>query len=180
LAHHYTDNYNADPTRKIDQHTYTYPFSLSQVILNGRRFFDYVDHYLQLLNKLPTYEALAPYFNAIEASSGKERTGDKYTYNLFLAVLLTYLDKFGEQQLADAGKLCFLWAYKLRLGQQAVQLATMDNYALKNDSLFKVINDAIYTKDVFNFLLVPLDRCVATKVNNIAKVFKDNGLLLND
>jgi len=180
LAHHYTDNYNADPTRKIDQQISTYPFSLNQVILNGRRFFDYIDHYLQLLNKLPAYEALAPYFKLIAESSGKERTGDKYTYNLFLAVLLTYIDKFGEQQLAEAGKLCFLWAYKLRLDQTAVQLAGMDNYALKNDSLFKVINEAIYTKDVFNFLLVPIDKCVATKVNNIAKVFKDNGLLLNE
>ncbi|EPJ49413.1 MAG: hypothetical protein OFPII_00780 [Osedax symbiont Rs1] len=178
LSHHFTDNYNSDRVRKNDQKQLDYPFTLNQVILNGRRFFNYVDHYIELLNFVINKPELQKYFHLINSYDGRTRKGDKYTKNLFQAILLFYVDKFGCHHLEQAGKVCFLWAYKMRLDRKSVQLATMDNYAVTNDSLFTVIDNSLCSKDVRNYLQVPLTMCNATKMGEIEEFFIENGVLL--
>jgi uncharacterized protein with ParB-like and HNH nuclease domain len=176
FSHHLTDNYNQDDVRKIDEQLLEYPFALDQVMLNGRRFFEFVDHYVCLSKKIQAHPDLSPFFN-VKDYKGKSRKGDQYTLNLFRAALLFYVDKFGECELEQAGKICFLWAYKLRLTKQAVQLAGMDNYALQDDSLFKVINNAIHAKDVCNYIVKPINKLSSTKTTGVEAIFIENGVL---
>ena len=176
LSHHLTDNYNQDNVRKIDEQFLEFPFALDQVMLNGRRFFEFIDHYVCLSQKIRVHPDLHRFFN-VEKYDGKSRKGDQYTLNLFRAVLLFYVDKFGEDDLKQAGKVCFLWAYKLRLSKQAVQLAGMDNYALQNDSLFKVINNATHAKEVCNFIIKPINNSSSTKTLGVETIFRENGVL---
>ena len=49
---------------------------------------------------------------------------------MFDCALIFYIDKFGSQGLSLAIEKCFIWAYRCRIRQQVVQLATMDNYVL--------------------------------------------------
>lgn len=176
LSHHLTDNYNQDNVRKIDEQFLEYPFALDQVMLNGRRFFEFVDHYVCLSKTIQAHPDLKPFFN-VKNYKGRSRKGDQYTLNLFRAVLLFYVDKFGDSDLKQAGKICFLWAYKLRLSKQAVQLAGMDNHALHDDSLFKVINNAIHAKEVCNYIVKPISSSSSTKTVGVEIIFRENGVL---
>ncbi|MCP6756669.1 hypothetical protein NL533_34100, partial [Klebsiella pneumoniae] len=56
----------------------------------------------------------------------------------------------------------FIWAYRCRIRQQVVQLATMDKYVLENN-LFRVIKEARVPGDV---LSIPLLTIRASENNN--------------
>ena len=180
ISHHLTDNYNQEGMRKIDNQHLNYPFAINQIVLNGRRFFESVDHYIKVLKVLESHCELQHIFKLIGDTDGKNRKGDQYTLNLFKCVLMFYFDKFGDYQLKQAGDLCFLWAYRLRLDKQSLQMASMDNYAKKANSLFFIIHHAIQAKEVLNFIISPLEKCNATKMGKIEKIFTDKGLLKND
>jgi hypothetical protein len=64
--------------------------------------------------------------------------------------LLFYWDKFGEREIGRVAEKLFVWAYKKRLEQHSVQLATIDNYALGNPNVFSVIHQALLPKEVLN------------------------------
>jgi putative IMPACT (imprinted ancient) family translation regulator len=50
---------------------------------------------------------------------------------MFDCALIFYIDKFGGQSLSAAIEKSFIWAYRCRIRQQVVQLATMDKYVLE-------------------------------------------------
>jgi len=178
MSHHLTDNYNQDNVRKIDEQHLDYPFAINQVVLNGRRFFESTQHYVNVLKHLEQHPELSQFFVFTSKEyPGKGRKGDQYVHNLFKCILIFYYDKFGEERLQQAGLLCFLWAYSLRINLQSLQMASMDNHALAPKNLFFVINNAIQAKDVFNFILSPLEACRATKMGKIKQMFIDNRLL---
>jgi len=140
-----------------------YPFQLNQVIINGKRFFEYVEHYLEACEQITVFDAdkaldfgkdiedIKEMFNVLATYNGRHRTGDQYTKNLFLAALLTYRDKFGDAEIEDAVKLCFRWSYAIRLENYAVRLATMDNKALEKNSLLHCIDMALTPQDVLSY-----------------------------
>lgn len=46
------EHYNNDLTRKWDKQSKNYPFQVNQVIINGKRFFEYIQHYKSLHHTL--------------------------------------------------------------------------------------------------------------------------------
>ncbi|MCL7690074.1 hypothetical protein M8363_26695, partial [Klebsiella quasivariicola] len=80
------------------------------------------------------------------------RTGDRYVRAMFDCALIFYIDKFGSQGLSLAIEKCFIWAYRCRIRQQVVQLATMDNYVLEHN-LIRAIRDARLPGDLHGFPL---------------------------
>jgi hypothetical protein len=103
------------------------------------------------------------------------RTGDKYVYNLFKCALIFYVDKFGLNDVDRAIEKIFVWAYRLRLVHQNVQLATMDNYAIEYPFLFKRIREALKPNDFLNIRIDTLkkDDVKATKVNELIAIFEN-------
>jgi hypothetical protein len=83
----------------------------------------------------------------------RTRTGDQYVRSMFDCALIFYIDKFGTQGLSTAVEKCFIWAYRCRIRQQVVQLATMDNYVLEHN-LIRAIRDARLPGDI-NALALP-------------------------
>lgn len=174
VLHHFVDDYNANMHRHIDNQKMPFPFQLDQKIVNGRRFFEMVEHYdvlvrqvkaLNTPNKATTEDDLIyenkTAFNhyvlskranniiyKLNSYEHRGRQGDKYVRNLFDNTLIYYIDKFGTQDLSAVLEIVFVWAYKVRLRRHAVKLATMDNYALEGD-LFKRIKEATLTRDVW-------------------------------
>lgn len=156
-AHVFTHNYNQDLTRLVDKHYLNYPHQVNQVILNGARFFEYINYYIEQKRQLITYPEVKQY---IFDYKGSDRTGDIYTRNLFLAVLLQYQDKFGVQNFNLAARLCFVWAYKLRMENTRVQFASVDNYAKASNSLIRLIDCAVTAKDVLHFVVIKDEKAV--------------------
>ncbi|HHE0365991.1 GmrSD restriction endonuclease domain-containing protein [Vibrio parahaemolyticus] len=46
------ETFNADPARKWDKQTKGYPFQVDQVMINGKRFFEYIQHYMTIHSSL--------------------------------------------------------------------------------------------------------------------------------
>jgi len=95
------ETFNADPARKWDKQTKGYPFQVEQVMINGKRFFEYIQHYMAIHTSLFVGKEakLASFINNYTRYNGNHRKGDSYVRNLFLCVVMYYYDKFGDVEL---------------------------------------------------------------------------------
>ncbi|MGJ8523093.1 hypothetical protein R84981_001786 [Carnimonas sp. R-84981] len=173
ITHHFVDEYNSQYQRKIDGQHMAFPFHLDQMIINGRRFFEMAEYYQKKVailvpevaeevnsSRVPTAmlfgEVLTPMACNVLSTLGsydrRHRTGDRYVRAMFDCALIFYTDKFGSQGLSRAIEKCFIWAYRCRIRQQVVQLATMDNYVLEHN-LIRAIRDARQPDDLHSFPL---------------------------
>lgn len=167
IAHHFVDDYNNQYQRKIDGQHMVFPFHLDQMIINGRRFFEMAEHYQKLVAAVAVEECASKLamrhdealttravkiLSTLNIYKNRHRTGDRYVRAMFDCALIFYIDKFGSQELSLAIEKCFIWAYRCRIRQQVVQLATMDNYVLEHN-LIRAIRDAHQPSDLQAFYL---------------------------
>lgn len=147
------ETFNADPARKWDKQTKGYPFQVDQVMINGKRFFEYIQHYMAIHSSLfvGNEARLASFVDQHARYSGSHRKGDSYVRNLFLCVLMYYYDKFGDVELEKAAQICYRWAYSLRLELQRIGMESVDNHAKSGSGLFRVIRKAVHPQQVLNF-----------------------------
>lgn len=186
IAHHWVDHYNSQPERRIDRLSISFPFHLDQIILNGRRFFEMAAHYQEKVMWTRQEEKrgggslggirldghAAAILTALNSYPGRHRTGDGYVRTMFDCLLIYYIDKFGLAEISRAIEKAFIWAYRLRLEMQVVQMATVDNYVLANN-LFRLIQSATRPAD---FLLhtLPVVRGHRAKLTDpLAALFRD-------
>ena len=165
----------------LDQQTMTFPFQLDQPLINGQRFFEFIRYYSDLWAKLflpsseasKTTQALQPVMDVLNSPDykGRHRTGDLYVRNLFYCAVLYYYDRFGDEELEQAAKLCFKWAFRIRIGQKKVMQQSVDNAARANDSLFRVISHAHHSKEVVNNY-VELPAVQATHIEALKTYFE--------
>ena len=133
-----------------------YPFQLSEVIINGSRFFDMILHYDELFSHIidPSWNEYdtdaRDILTLLNGYDGMSRTGDEYVRNVFDALLLFYVDKFDAFELGKASKLFFQYAYSIRLSQYRVSLATIEKAVLEKP-LFKIIRNSTTPYDVLNY-----------------------------
>ena len=177
IAHYYTNEYNKSYHRDIDQNQIEYPFQLDQIIINGKRFFEMISYYNNMVDSLKSNKEF-PIIETITTYKGNWRTGDKYIRNLFYCGLIYYVDKFGEEELSKAVDKIFIWAYTLRLKLYSVRLDSIDNYALNkahsNIQLFKLIREAIHPNEIRNIKLEILKKeNLGREIKEITNLFKD-------
>lgn len=154
ISHFFVEEYNNNYHRKIDNQKAEYPFQLNQVMINGKRFFEFVNHYWSAKEEMYTClkkdEKAKEIMKVLDEYPQRMRTGDKYIRNLFDCSLLFYWDKFGNVEIGRVAEKLFVWAYKRRLLQHSVQLASIDNYALEYPNVFNVIHQSLLPKEVLN------------------------------
>lgn len=156
IAHIFTQMYSRDATRWIDQNTLQYPFNLDDQIVNGSRFFDMIRYYIELyesVSAIVSYcqkEQTREILECIKRHDGSYRIGDQYVKDLFETALLYYVDRFGMEELDMIIPKFFVWAYRIRLENKAVQLSTIDNYAIAEDSLIRQVHDSQTPFDIIN------------------------------
>ena len=173
INHFYTETYNNDINRKIDLNKANYPFQIDQVILNGKRFFEYIAYYANWIKLLEAahknegdiddirsmidtkQERAREIVDFLVDYDGNHRVGDKYVRNLFDCCLLYYIDKFGAYDLDVAIEKFFVWAYTVRIERHSVQLATIDNKGIEDGSVFQLIREAIHPKDIRHLKIYP-------------------------
>jgi hypothetical protein len=169
ITHHYVDEYNQQYHRKIDGQHKKFPFHLDQMIINGRRFFEMAAHYQKQVSAIVNEEHGSSEYllghkltdhaqkilKTLNSYSARTRTGDCYVRSIFDCALIFYIDKFGDASISSAIEKIFIWAYSLRIKQQVLQLATMDNYVLSLN-VFRLIKDATTPSDVLTIALSTL------------------------
>jgi len=159
ITHYFVDNYNTDYQRNIDRQNLSYPFQLNQVMVNGKRFFEFVHYYWNALEdmneELKKDNRAKPILDVLDTYPQRHRTGDRYVRNLFNCALLFYWDKFGNKEIGRVTEKIFGWAYAVRLQQHSVQLASVDNHALAYPYVFRTIHDALHPKEVLNISINP-------------------------
>jgi hypothetical protein len=198
IAHFYVEEYNRSFHRNIDKRIMNFPFQIDETIINGKRFFEMIEHYQIMIDSIKSKEMSEKYpiLNLIKTYDGSFRTGDKYIRNLFYCGLIYYIDKFVERELkydehkkeyyykfkdknlSKAIEKIFVWAYSLRLKLQAVGLDSIDNYALGKSEhsqikLFQKIKETIKPNDILNLRLEILKENKSSKTDEIVKLFKD-------
>lgn len=104
-------------------------FQLTQPLVAGKRFFDYILHYGQLLEQIQKLikQSYAEYKNQIP----RKGTGDTYIMQLFECSLLFFADRFGIESLNKSVlDYFYTWSYSLRLVMNAVYQETTNKYAI--------------------------------------------------
>ena len=181
ITHHFVDDYNSQYQRKIDGQTMSFPFYLDQMVINGRRFFEMAEHYQQKVSSIVSSEhdrdeqdervliegeelsALATrIIRVLNDYKKRTRIGDRYVRSIFDCAVVSYMDKFGADQLSTAIEKLFIWAYTCRIKQQVVQVATVDNY-VQDNNIFRTIKEATIPSDV---LSIPLSTVKAADNKN--------------
>ncbi|MVN21264.1 DUF262 domain-containing protein [Mucilaginibacter arboris] len=154
-----------------------FPFQLTQMIINGKRFFEYVAFYSDLYAKLFTDNNSEFYSFYKKHCLYKlcNRTGDTYVREMYEASALHYIDKFGEGEInfAEISKIFYKWAYTLRLMQNRVSYSSIDKYIRENENIFKRINGAYYPKDLLK-LQLPQPQPIKKEIPEVQEVFTCN------
>lgn len=173
------DSYNSDSQRGWDQQQRRYPFMVDQVMINGQRFFEYIEHYTQIYKALFIEDKpqLAEVKALLNHYDGRHRVGDHYVRNLFQCAVMYYYDKFGDAELEQVAWKCFFWSYRVRLSLSRVVIESIDNCATEKYSLIRTIKKALHPHDVLSFSITPLNKVSATKVESLENKFKDLGYI---
>ena len=141
----YVEKFNYEGLYELASGKALNQFQLTQPLIAGSRFFKYTQHYLNLYKTLE--KRIFHSFNENEIiQSG---SGDHYIYNLFINILMFYVDRFNINSLTETRLLFFYkWAYSLRVCMKAVYRESINKYARgKSDrlniglNLFSVISD---------------------------------------
>ncbi|MFW1862313.1 DUF262 domain-containing protein [Acinetobacter baumannii] len=188
IAHYFINDYNAQYQRQIDRQEMSFPFQLDQMIINGRRFFEMVEHYEKQISKVVDHqdqsekisifgEILQDRANRIMKTLNKfhgasHRAGDGYVRTLFDCALIFYIDKFATDRLSEAIEKIFIWAYHCRISQYSVQLATIDNYVLEKN-IFSLLKYAQSPSELIGWSLPIVDKQEGTKVEPLITLFKE-------
>ena len=173
MAECYTELYNADLSRRIDRQHMDYPHQIDQVTINGTLFFDMIRYYSEkeAVVKEVLKKCCPEIDYAINHYTERNRKGDLYTRNLFIAALLFYYDKFSEDGFGNAVPKIFAWAYGMRVKHYSVQLATMDNLAREHNSFFRMLHRAISPLDIQNWVVEPIMKSEIQQQGKMTEVF---------
>ena len=158
-------------------------FQSNQILINGKYFFDYIQHYILIYEKLFREKVgLVSSFNKINGVSLEGgvisfldnydysyRVGDKYLRNLFECTLLFYFDKFGDNKFFEFVSKAFLWVYRLRFECQRISFKTVEDAAHDRDGLIYCIEKSITPAQVMRFI----PKLNEIKFDNVDKKIKE-------
>ncbi len=147
----------------------TFPFQITIPIINGKRFFEYVDFYITQreklfdLNKQDFIKAEMPKFIKFyeEFCLGKDhgskikyegwwRSGDEKVRNLYENILIAFIDKFGYiDDFENFYEAFYKLAYEIRCKNKRISVETiMKSPALQ---VFRKINDSVSPETFKNY-----------------------------
>lgn len=144
----FVDNIKNDTFLKILHIKQSFPFSIAMPIINGKRFFEYVNFYINQKNKLFNKNEGAEFYGFYEEYclyDKATRSGDEKIRNLYENILIFFVDKFGREYLKkDIYEAFYKAAYIFRCNSGGISLKSILKI-LKDDAIiiFQKINNAI-------------------------------------
>lgn len=158
-------------------------FQTIQTLINGEQFFDYVQYYAEIYEKL--FKEGIGLVDKVTKINGKDiekgvntflnnqdycyRVGDKYLKNLFECIVLFYFDKFGEVHLDEFINKAFLWVYRIRFEYQRITFKTIEDEAHSKNGLFNHIEKSSTPIQVLRYVSAIRE----DKFNNIDNKIKE-------
>lgn len=140
-------------------------FQTIQTLINGEQFFDYVQYYSELYEKL--FKEGSGLVDKVKKINGEGiekgvntflnnqeyyyRVGDKYLKNLFECTVLFYFDKFGEVYLDEFISKAFLWVYLIRFKHQRIPFKTVEDEACSKSGLLSHIERSLTPSQVLKY-----------------------------
>lgn len=144
-ANLYIERFNLEGMYELVSGKLINQFQLTQPVIAGKRFFQYSLHYYDMYKEI--VKLVDSKFKNDEIV--KSGPGDSYVYNLFINVLMFFIDKFNMESLTEA-RLFFLykWSFSLRVCMKAVYRESVNRYAQgiservnKGLNMFSVISE---------------------------------------
>lgn len=119
----------------------TFPFQITQPVINGEMFFQMVDHYVHQSRQAgihtgndssrpddaPADERLKGVLKILNTLP--KGTGYRYVRELFDSLLIAYVDRFGWHDVEEAALILARYAYLLRARLERVQVRSVDMHA---------------------------------------------------
>lgn len=130
-----------------------FPFQITSPIINGKRFFQYVDFYITQKDKLLNNnmensiqaeppEFLQFYKNYCLDYYGSWRSGDKKVRNLYENILILFIDKFGYvDNFENFYKVFYKLSYMIRCDKKRITVETIMNSSARQ--VFNLINNSV-------------------------------------
>lgn len=122
----FIEQFNANGSNELLSSKAINQFQLTQPLIAGKRFFNYILHYGTLLEEIK--KKISSFHKPNQLPS--DRTGDIYIKQLYECSLLFFTDRFGILNLTIfAMQQLYSWSYSLRIAMQAVYQQTTNKYA---------------------------------------------------
>jgi hypothetical protein len=148
------NQWSADPLWLSMGNPASYPFQITQVILNGRRFFEMIHYYAQMHEQLFDGTVSRPFQEFFEKNTcypGSSKNGDQYVKRMYKAIILLYFDRFGLEGFDAAYVFLYMWAYKLRMEKFSVRYLSINSYVHSSlDNLFQIISSTYHHPEILN------------------------------
>lgn len=141
---------------------YAYEIQMNGVILDGERFFEYVEHYKAqyeslfadggLVNnpKIVIPNTQTPLFSHLKQNATINK-GDGFVFMLFVIMVMRYYDKFGGDELDRAVVKIARWAYFLRFYHKSIYFPSVENHLWQADGLYVALQQAIEPEQFLSF-----------------------------
>ena len=136
------------------------PFQVGQTIIDGKLFFEYIEHYRRLYREL--FDECSGHLSRFKLNgksylqafnyNGHRRTGDRYMRDLFECAVLLYYDKFRTDGLETAANRILHWAFHLRLRFQRIEWGRIELEAHDKNGLLWCIALAEQPETVAAFM----------------------------
>lgn len=149
----FVDNACNDKFLRNLQVAQTFPFQITGPMINGKRFFEYVDFYITQREKLFNYnkedcikaemlEFVKFYEEYCYGYEGWWRSGDEKVRNLYENILMAFIDKFGYVDgFENFYKAFYKLAYIIRCDKKRISVETIMNSSAQQ--VFRKINNSV-------------------------------------
>lgn len=139
----------------------TFPFQIIMPIINGKRFFEYVDFYITQREKLfdlnieDSIKAVMPKFvefykDYCYGYYGWGRSGDEKVRNIYENILMAFIDKFGYvDDFENFYKAFYKLSYNIRCTKSRITVETVMNDSARQ--IFSKINDSVSPDSLKNY-----------------------------
>lgn len=171
----------------------TFPFQITMPIINGKRFFEYVDFYITQreklfdLNKEDLVKAEKPEFVSFyevyclgkKDKDGREyqgwgRSGDEKVRNIYENILMAFIDKFGYvDDFENFYKAFYKLSYNIRCTKGRITIETIMNSSARN--IFTKITDSV-SPDTFKnyqYKSYQIDNIAVKGIEKIVEFIKE-------
>jgi len=157
----FVENAQNDKFLRNLQIAQSFPFSITMPIINGKRFFEYVDFYILQREKLfdlnkkdriigeckdfvEFYEKYCCNYN------GAGRSGDEKVRNLYENILMVFIDKFGFiDDFKSYYEAFYKMSYIIRCNKKRITIETILNSTAKK--ILSEINDSVSPDNLKNY-----------------------------
>lgn len=150
------------------------PFiSMTQLILNGSSFFDFVETYVEIYKRLFVYLSSSQlfdfkqfYLKHCQYSGYNRRKGDCYIREVYKSAIMFLFDKFGEIGVRQYYRDIYICIYQYRLTHKQVRYETM----AKSDNvgwIFQLISNSKSLSELIR--LTKVSRSICSNIHNNMK-----------